>query len=703
MGSNVKSNSFLSLVSAFLLLLSVAANAQLVVSQQNASTLVQNVLIGSGVTVSNITFQGSASMIGRFDGTNSNIGLASGIIMSTGRIQDAVGPNTSTGAGENMNQPGYGPLDALLGGSAETQDAAVLRFNFFCEGNKVQFKYVFASEEYPEYVGSQYNDAFAFFIQGPGIAGMQNIALIPGTSQPVTINNVNAGSFSSFFINNGNGSGGQTVQLDGFTRPFVAEATVVPCQTYTITIAITDVSDGIYDSAVFLESSSFSSPEVSIEQKPSYINGSDVIYENCGSNKITLRRTGETGSPLTVFLENGGTATFGTDYTAFPTIITFPAGQSEVSFNIQAFPDNITETGGESVSIIYRDTGCSSVEIKRVDFFIYDPPPVLNVNPGQGVNLICPLVPVLLNASIIGGVAPYTTTWIGQTVGNPITVYPDSSSWYVVTVRDQCGSVDTDSVFANIPNYQPLRIFTSNDTTICKGTPAQLTGSSTGGKLPLVYTWNDILPLNVLDRLVVPLESTSYEMSVTDSCGIRVSNVIDVSVYEVHAVYTIQYTDHSTIQFTDLSYNDVDHWYWDFGNNSGESTEQNPLYTFPDTGKFNVELIVTNIFGCIDTVSNPLQSYPPFSFFIPNAFTPDGDGLNDSFSGLGEGFVAFEMFIFNRWGEMIFHTEDYASKWGTGARGVLDRIQIDVYAYKIILTKPTLERQEYIGRISVVR
>jgi gliding motility-associated-like protein len=110
-----------------------------------------------------------------------------------------------------------------------------------------------------------------------------------------------------------------------------------------------------------------------------------------------------------------------------------------------------------------------------------------------------------------------------------------------------------------------------------------------------------------------------------------------------------------------------------------------------------------NNLGCKDTIQNPLKSYPPFSFYIPNAFTPDGDGLNDSFSGIGEGFVSFEMFIYNRWGEEIFHTDDYFMKWGTGARDVLDRIQIDVYAYKIILTKPTLEREQFIGRVSVVR
>ncbi|MFM2286475.1 MAG: hypothetical protein RLZZ543_1972, partial [Bacteroidota bacterium] len=540
MGSNVKSNSFLWNITAMLLLFPAFIQAQLVVSQQAAQSLVQNVLIGSGVTVSNITFQGSSPMIGRFDGSNSNIGLSSGIIMSTGRIQDAVGPNNQAGAGENMNQPGFGPLQNLLSGNEDTQDAAVLRFDFVCEGDKVQFRYVFASEEYPEYVGSEFNDIFAFFIQGPGIVGNQNIALVPGTSQPVAINNVNAGSFSNYYINNGNGNpgtnSGSTVQFDGWTKPFVAEATVIPCQTYTITIAITDVSDGIYDSAVFLESSSFTSPEVTIRQQPSYLNGSDVIYENCGYNKIILTRTGETTSPMTVFLESAGNASYGTDYTAFPYVVTFPPGQDEVSFDIYAFGDALTENGGETVSIIYRDTGCSTIEIKRVDFTIYDPPPLLSVNPGQDVTMRCPLKPVQLNALVTGGVAPYSITWVDQTVGNPITAYPDSSHWYVVKVVDQCGSQDVDSLLATVEDYTKLRLIATNDTAICLGTEAHIKGVATGGRLPLSYSWEDLPTLVSLNRYVEPVVLSQYTMSVSDSCGITESKTVSVDVLEVHAV-----------------------------------------------------------------------------------------------------------------------------------------------------------------------
>jgi gliding motility-associated-like protein len=704
MGSSLKTKYFLLTLLSIFSIGKSDVQAQLIVAQQNANALVQDVLVGSGVTVSNIQFSGIGQMIGSFNGANSNIGLSSGIIMSTGRIQDAVGPNNTPSKGDDLNQGGYAPLEAILGGGASTQDAAVLRFNFFCESDRVQFKYVFASEEYPEYVGSEFNDVFAFFISGPGIIGNQNIALIPGTNQPVAINNVNAGSFSNFFVNNGNGvnGGGGTVQFDGFTRPFIAEASVIPCQTYTITIAIADVSDGIYDSAVFLEAQSFTSPEVTIRQQPSYIDGADVIYEECGYNRITLTRTGANNTPLTINLESAGTATYGTDYTAFPLSVTFQPGQNEVSFDIYALADGITENGGETAGIIYRDTGCTGIDMKRVDFFIFDPPPLLQINPGASQLLRCPKQPVQLNATVNGGVGPYVYVWRGVGPGNPVTAYPDSSTWYVVQATDQCGSTIVDSVLIDIPGYVPLRLPVIPDTLICKGDVAKIGGFATGGKQPLSYFWTDIPETNPI-RFVQPLETRTYKLSVTDSCSITVQKEIDVIVREVHAVYNVYYLTNSTIQFLDLSYNDVFAWSWDFGDESGFSGEQNPIYTFADTGTYPVQLIVSDLNNCKDTIVNPIKAFPPFSFYIPNAFTPDGDGVNDSFSGVGEGFLSYKMFIYNRWGEEIFSTDDYSKKWGTGLRGVLDRIPIDVYAYKIILTLPTLELEQYIGRVTVIR
>ena len=238
----------------FFLLLSIAlfqakpAEAQLTVSHNLSVTQMLQTLFGGGISITNLSTSCDTTLsMGTFNGANSNIGLSNGVIISTGNVNTAPGPNNQTGATGVMNTPGYPLLTALAG--QPTFDACVIEFDIVPLCDTLSIKYVFASEEYPEFVGS-INDVFAFFISGPGIVGTQNIALIPGTSIPVSINTLNANSFSQFYVNN---IGGQSVQYDGFTVPLQAISPVMACETYHVIIAIADASDNILDSAVFLE------------------------------------------------------------------------------------------------------------------------------------------------------------------------------------------------------------------------------------------------------------------------------------------------------------------------------------------------------------------------------------------------------------------------------------------------------------------
>jgi len=202
-------------------------------------------------------------------------------MLATGDINVAVGPNNSNGA----TLPPFGvcftcsddDLEDILGGDVFTQDAVVIEFDFVPQSDILSFNYIFASEEYPEYVCSPFNDIFAFLLSGPNPAGGNytntNIALVPGTNIPVAINSVNTGfpgyyyydasgcldsggslDYSAFYNDN---AGGSSVQFDGFTDKFQATANVIPCETYHIKLAIADLTDGFFDSAVFLEENSF--------------------------------------------------------------------------------------------------------------------------------------------------------------------------------------------------------------------------------------------------------------------------------------------------------------------------------------------------------------------------------------------------------------------------------------------------------------
>ncbi|MBL0050718.1 MAG: choice-of-anchor L domain-containing protein [Bacteroidetes bacterium] len=171
--------------------------------------LVQNVLLGSGITAFNITYTGAPNAIGSFNGANSNIGIGSGVIMTSGDIANAPGPNNLGGAGTPNQTAGDNDLNNLGGGN--TFDGCILEFDFIPLSNDIKFNFAFGSEEYNEFVNTSFNDVFAFFLSGPGIVGLKNIALIPNTTLPVSINN----------INNGNANAGPCMNCTYFTITLV--------------------------------------------------------------------------------------------------------------------------------------------------------------------------------------------------------------------------------------------------------------------------------------------------------------------------------------------------------------------------------------------------------------------------------------------------------------------------------------------------
>jgi hypothetical protein len=304
---------------------------------QTPTQLVQNTLLGSGVQLISVSSQGASVAYGTFNGSSSNIGISSGVILTTGTISGnangPIGPNNAPNAGIDNGSGGYGLLNAIVSPTA-TFNATVIEFTFVPQGDSINFKYVFGSEEYKEYVGSEFNDVFGFFLSGPNPFGPayvdKNIALVPGSSTPVAINNVNHLTNSGYYVDNEDPSPGATVQYDGFTKPLIAMAAVIPCSMYTIKIAIADVGDPIYDSGVFLEAHSFSSngQDVSSEIVGSF--SADTLYETCGQGDVTFTISGNTGQPNTVQYQVLGNATEGVDYTISPpgTTVNIPAGSN---------------------------------------------------------------------------------------------------------------------------------------------------------------------------------------------------------------------------------------------------------------------------------------------------------------------------------------------------------------------------------------
>ncbi len=157
------------------------------------------------------------------------------------------------------------------------------------------------------------------------------------------------------------------------------------------------------------------------------------------------------------------------------------------------------------------------------------------------------------------------------------------------------------------------------------------------------------------------------------------------------------------VRFTDLSSNAIS-WQWNFSD-LGNSFEQNPTYTFPDTGIYNIMLTVFHPSGCPDTISSQIDIRPVVRFFMPNAFTPNQDASNDLFLGNGfyDGLAEFEMRIWNRWGELIFETRDPRQGWNGQKDNVGEPSPQGVYVYQVRFINPRGESEELNGSVTLIR
>ncbi len=253
---------------------------------------IANYLSGPGVTINNVKFNGNSNgIIGnlagyyQLTGNTPSFGIDTGIVIATGGISGAIGPNTSPSTTTPSTYP-YPYIDSSLQALVPTKnitEGAVIEFDFIpLTDTIIACKFVFGSEEYPEFVNTQFNDVFGFFISGAnpfgGTFNDYNLAVIPGTNLPITIDNLNANVNSQFYIDN---IGGQTLQYDGYTTPILLQQVVIPGQTYHFKVGISDCGDNAYDSGVFMKIKSFYGyASMPIANFNSNINGNSVTFDN---------------------------------------------------------------------------------------------------------------------------------------------------------------------------------------------------------------------------------------------------------------------------------------------------------------------------------------------------------------------------------------------------------------------------------------
>ena len=526
---------------AFIGILSESLPAQLTVDNSvDAAAGVQSFLLGDGVTISNLTFFGENTQFASFSCNGCGLDIASGFVMSTGNASGAIGPNNQEdyqSPPDDSDSAGDVDLEELSG--QETHNAAIVEFDFEAVGTTVAFNFVFGSEEYLEYVNS-INDVFGFFLSGPGIVGAYsgnaiNIALVPNTNTPISINNINNTQNAQYFRNNS--SDAYNIQADGFTTVLTAGYTGLTCgQTYHIKLALADASDGWLDSWVFFEAGSFVSEATSTSLTPALISpSSGAIYEGCPGAELQISRASSAVAE-TFDLTYGGSASIQLDFELLTTVIQFAPGESTATLPITALQDNLPE-GVEIVEITVSGNSCGGVFNDIYILEIHDTPTVSV--PNADVVLNCGESSTTIELIPTGGIAPLTIVWENGATGSTLTwpvTGPDNVQY---TITDACSNaVFVSAVSIDFSAPPALIVDAGSDQSGNCLEVAAIAPQINGGFGNYSYEWTfQNVTISTDAQVNLPFNSPgTYTVQVTDQCGNQATDHVTL----IQELYSIQ-------------------------------------------------------------------------------------------------------------------------------------------------------------------
>lgn len=732
--------------------LSLFTKAQLNVSTTaNANTLV-NSLVGSGVTVSNITLNCNSQASGLFSASGTNLGLSSGIILATGNVSEARGPNDSPGGSIFSNGPGcfsstsnfFDPNILAIEPKA-TYDGCLLEFDIKPVCNTLQIDYVFASEEYPEFVGTEYNDAFGFFIWGPNPAGGSytgtNIARIPGSSSSVSINNVNSGSNSQYFVNNG---GGGSVQYDGFTVPLTASAAVSKCATYHLKLAIADAGDCAYSSAVFLANKGITCPASEV---PSLATTTTPL--NCGNDgTATVAVTNGTGSITYNWMPGGhttptvtnlgaGTYTCTVAYTLpcpfTQTVSATVSGSNVLNMNtssINAYCNNPTGTAAVTITggtTPYTDPEWSTIPVQTGNNASALIPGTYTVSVSDATGcLITKTVSVgnttpniviehstlestcgntngaITIDTVTGGSVPYTYSWSTLPVETTQNLIGVPGGIYTLTVTDADNCEGTKTITLVNQDSVIIDPFVINE--YCFLNNGEIHIPVINGIAPYTWNWPHDSLLN--DSISTGLSAGIYQYSVTDDVGctssgnIQVLNIRDQFTGSIYTMPAEPVVNTNFILGVDLP----SAWNLDYillEDGSLRSGEASTTLNYPEYGQYEATFFVESENGCKDTLPYSFFVKDFMTIYIPNAFTPNADVRNKIWYVYGTLVKEIHIYVFDRWGMKLFESSDLEKGWDGTFKG--KQCQQDVYVYKVEAIDYFDEEHKFAGTISLIR
>jgi gliding motility-associated-like protein len=480
--------------------------------------LVRDVLIGGDCfDVHNVQAIGPDGGRGVFSNGMESIGIQEGVVLSTGNLRNIEGPNVASDRGNSLAGGGDDDLQSLTG--TQVFDVVGIQFDFIPTSETATFRYVFASEEYCEFVGQGFNDVFGFFVSGPGISGdfennAVNIALIPGTDDYVSIDNVNREFNSAFYFDNTpqgqeqlqnegvcgpllnqDGIAIELVEFDGFTAVFEAVVDVIPCEVYTIKMVVGDAVDPLYDSAVFLEAGSFDAGASA--RMDSEVQGTDgnVVYDNCHKGGFIISRVGTDNSePVVVNLQfsDQSSAEPGVDFEPLPDSLIIPANVDSIFVPLNILHD--TYSGGE-LSVIYELDFLCSCTNPYAEIIISEDPGQANIDAYADDFLSCANEEVLVIGEILTPDLITHFEW-RDSEGNlindgtdKIIVVSEPGDYFFIGYSEESGCLDTVITTVYLDREQPEVQIQEPELITCDHRETTLDGSGSSSGSDIVYQW----------------------------------------------------------------------------------------------------------------------------------------------------------------------------------------------------------------------
>ncbi len=640
------------------------------------------------IEVFNVEVIGEAASIGSFSNGADAIFTEEGIVFSTGRLESISGRNSSTQTTGALYGRADAPYLQRAVRSPAIFDAVGIEFDFTPTQRIISFNYVFASEEYCEYVGSEFNDAFGFFISGPGIDGdgfdnSINIARIPESEDVVSINNVNHQRNSNFFINNlieldalnceimYDPESISTIEFDGFTRRLQAIVEVIPCESYHLRLVVADVSDDVLDSAVFLEGKSFEASGVASVEANVRGRDGDTVYENCLEGEFIFSKNKLIGRGTEVALNYTiqGTATMGEDYEVIPANILLDENSFREVVPISIIPDTIQE-GRESIEVIIETINCDCITRDTAILFIEDSKDFIGVDFEETV--VCVGQEFTFGPTIEEGIEPLTYRW--STGDSTATISDEiiAPQTYQVTVSDVCGAIDSAQVEVQIQDIPSLALAGNFDW--CEGRAPQALRIDLPGQAPwsIQYSIDGADPILLENITANPFPLTFDQAGQYQFVGFNDEHCTGNIQGEVEVAALNFSLSHESFAPSCLNANDgqirlnIAGGQAPFNIDWGIPNASESVLSGLVAGDYGV--VITDNLGCVVRDSISIAAASPDSacrlelgenLYIPTAFSPNGDFINDEFTIYPKyGIIQSASFqIFDRWGGLLFQSE----------------------------------------------